>query len=91
MIFRQADLNSPIYPDLIRLWDGEVGGNAVGAAILVVELADRLGRAVAGELSENLLKGFHSFPSRLLRLYLRPIDQQCCTLASRCHREGKRR
>ena len=36
------------------LWDGESGGNAVGAAVLLVELADGLGRAVAGKLSNKL-------------------------------------
>lgn len=40
----------------MHLWDGEVGGNAVGAAILLVELADSLGRAVASKLSKDWLR-----------------------------------
>jgi hypothetical protein len=38
----------------LNLGDGESRGNAVGAAVLLVELADGLGRAVAGKLSRHL-------------------------------------
>jgi hypothetical protein len=41
---------------LIDLWDSEVGRNAVGAAVLRIEFADSLGRAVSSKLLENLAK-----------------------------------
>lgn len=46
----------PICHNLVDLWDSEAGRNAVGAAILVIELADGLGRAVSSKLLENSVK-----------------------------------
>lgn len=41
---------------MVGLWDSEVGRNTVGAAVLVVELADGLGRAISSKLSRDLVK-----------------------------------
>jgi hypothetical protein len=43
-------LSIPICHNLVDLWDSEVGRNTVGAAVLVVELANGLGRAVSSKL-----------------------------------------
>lgn len=74
---------------MIDLWDSEVGGNAVGAAVLVIELADSLGRAVSSKLFGDLVK--ISIESHFSKVNLPPIDQQCCTLAIPDHWEGRHR
>lgn len=65
-LFVSKTLISILYPtgqvtilighNLIDLWDSEVGRNAVGAAILVIELADGLGRTVSSKLLKDLVK-----------------------------------
>ena len=50
---------------LANSWDGEARGNAVGAAVLLVELADGLGRAVAGK--DPLSGGAADLPAVIVR------------------------